>query len=117
MESFDRRDFAIWQGACGDAAQAPLASRDPVHGAKDQVDCNGLVLVELLVFDRLGRLQDCRVTARSKRRGPAELIETENPAITSMKAITIKMKKTWVAASRTSRNSTRKATNTNIDSM
>ena len=34
-----------------------------------------------------------------------------------MKAIAIRMKNTWVAASRTSRNSTRNATNTNIDSM
>lgn len=37
MESFERRDFVIWRGAGGDAARAPLASRDAVESARDQV--------------------------------------------------------------------------------
>jgi len=37
MESFERRDLVIWLEACGDAAPAPLASRDAVQSAKDQV--------------------------------------------------------------------------------
>jgi hypothetical protein len=37
MEAFERRNFVIWPGARGDAARAPLASRDAVQGAKDQV--------------------------------------------------------------------------------
>jgi len=36
MESFERQNFVIWQGACGDAARAPLAVRAAVQGAKDQ---------------------------------------------------------------------------------
>jgi len=36
MESFKRRDFVIWQGAYGDAAQAPLAMRNAVQGAKSR---------------------------------------------------------------------------------
>ncbi|MCC0052281.1 MAG: hypothetical protein H6881_10425 [Rhodobiaceae bacterium] len=37
MESFERWDFVIWQEAGGDAARAPLASRDAVQSAKGQV--------------------------------------------------------------------------------
>jgi hypothetical protein len=46
MEPFERRNFVLWQGAWGDAARAPLASRDAVQSAKGQVqtimmDCFG----------------------------------------------------------------------------
>jgi hypothetical protein len=37
MESFERRYFVVWQGARGDAVQAPLAARDAVQNAKEQV--------------------------------------------------------------------------------
>jgi hypothetical protein len=37
MESFERRDFVSRPGAGSDAVQAPLAFRDAVRGAKDQV--------------------------------------------------------------------------------
>jgi hypothetical protein len=36
MESFERWDFVIWQGAWGDAVQAPLAVRDDAQSAKGQ---------------------------------------------------------------------------------
>jgi hypothetical protein len=36
MESSERRDFVIWQGACGDAVRAPLAVCDEVQSAKEQ---------------------------------------------------------------------------------
>jgi len=45
MESFERRDFVVWPGAWGDAARAPLASRDAVQGAKDQVQTIMMVWV------------------------------------------------------------------------
>jgi len=41
MESFERRDFVIWQGARGDAARAPLAARDAVQSAKEQAHTIG----------------------------------------------------------------------------
>ena len=47
---------------------------------------------------------------------PAVRIDTENPAMTSMKQIVIRMKKTWVAALATKRNSTRKTMNRTIES-
>jgi hypothetical protein len=37
MESFERRDFGFWLETESDAVQAPLALRDVVQGAKDQV--------------------------------------------------------------------------------
>ncbi|MGJ8570136.1 MAG: hypothetical protein ACSHXI_05455 [Hoeflea sp.] len=37
MESFERWDFVIWQGAGGDAARASLAVRDAVQSAREQV--------------------------------------------------------------------------------
>jgi hypothetical protein len=36
MESFERRDFVIWQEVHYDAVRAPLAVRDDVQSAKDQ---------------------------------------------------------------------------------
>jgi hypothetical protein len=35
-KQFERWDFAIWQGAWGDAVQAPLAVRDDAQSAKGQ---------------------------------------------------------------------------------
>jgi hypothetical protein len=41
LESFERRDFVVWQGAQGDAVQAPLALRNAVQNAKDQARAVG----------------------------------------------------------------------------
>jgi len=69
MESFERRDFVIWQGAGGDAAQAPLASRDAVQGAKDQV--------QAMTIDRFSPDSRFRQTwtsfSRQRRQNPRTL--------------------------------------------
>ncbi|MCA9689837.1 MAG: hypothetical protein KC636_09520 [Myxococcales bacterium] len=66
MASFERRDFVIWRGAGGDAARAPLASRDDVQSAKEQVQT---IATERQVFDTLLR-QAWTSFPRQRRQNP-----------------------------------------------
>jgi hypothetical protein len=70
MESFERRYFVVWLGAQGDAAQTPLATRDNVQDAKDQIHTIDILLYISIIYI----LSTWLVFPPRLRRNPREIV-------------------------------------------